>query len=47
LATAAIRAGKQERVVMRQTRHKSVAVFRGYVRDADLFSENAAAGIGL
>lgn len=47
LVTSAIRSGKQERLVMRQTRHKSVAVFRGYVRDADLFSENAAAGIGL
>jgi site-specific recombinase XerD len=47
LATTAIRAGKQESTVMRQTRHKSVAVFRGYVRHADLFRENAAAGIGL
>lgn len=47
LATAAIRAGKPEHLVMKQTRHRSVVVFRGYVRHADLFSENAAAGIGL
>ena len=47
LATAAIKAGKPAHVVMRQTRHKSVQVFQGYVRDADLFGENAAAGIGL
>ncbi len=47
LATAAIKAGKPAHVVMRQTRHKSVQVFQGYVRDVQLFDENAAAGIGL
>ncbi|MEO8179592.1 MAG: site-specific integrase [Deltaproteobacteria bacterium] len=47
LITAAVRAGKSEALVMRQCRHKSVSVFRTYVRDADLFRENAAAGIGL
>lgn len=48
LVTSAIRAGKSERLVMAQTRHRSVAVFRGYIRAAeDLFQENAAAGIGL
>jgi integrase len=47
LATAAAKAGKSERAIMRQTGHRSVAMVRRYVRDADLFSDNAAAGIGL
>lgn len=47
LATAAAKAGKPERVIAKQTRHKSIAVLRGYIRDAELFSENAASGIGL
>jgi site-specific recombinase XerD len=47
LVTTAIRGGKSERLVMKHTRHRSVAVFRSYVRDADLFAENAAASIGL
>jgi site-specific recombinase XerD len=47
LLTSAMRLGKPEAVVMRQSRHKSVSVFRGYIRDADLFAQNAAAGIGL
>lgn len=47
LITTAIKVGKSEHLVMRQSRHKSIAVFRTYVRDVDLFSENAAAGIGL
>jgi site-specific recombinase XerD len=47
LITSAVRAGKSEALVMRQSRHRSIGVFRTYVRDADLFRENAAAGIGL
>jgi site-specific recombinase XerD len=47
LITSAVRAGKSEALVMRQSRHKSIAVFRTYVRDTDLFRENAAAGLGL
>jgi len=48
LVTSAVRAGKNDRVIMKQTRHKSIAVMRGYVRDAEsLFEENAASGIGL
>lgn len=47
LATAAAKAGKQERIIMKQTRHRSVAVLRGYIRDAELFIDNAASGIGL
>lgn len=47
LATAAAKAGKLERIIAKQTRHKSIAVLRGYIRDAELFTENAASGIGL
>ena len=32
---------------MRQTRHRSVEVFRGYIRVAGLFKKNAAATVGL
>jgi integrase len=46
-ATTAIRAGVQEQAVMAQTRHKSIAVFRGYVRRATLFTDNAASRVGL
>ena len=41
-ATAAIQAGKTETSTMRQTRHKSVPIFRGYVRAATVFQDNAA-----
>lgn len=47
LATSAAKAGKSERAIMAQTGHRSVAMVRRYIRDADLFSDNAAAGIGL
>jgi hypothetical protein len=36
-----------ERDVMRHSRHLSVAVFRGYVRDIGLFDASAAAVAGL
>jgi hypothetical protein len=32
---------------MAQTRHKSVAVARRYIRDGSLFRGNAAAAVGL
>jgi integrase len=47
LATAAAKAGKTERSIMKQTGHRSVSVVRRYIRDAELFDDNAAAGIGL
>lgn len=47
LATAAAKAGKTERSIMKQTGHRSVTVVRRYIRDAELFDDNAAAGIGL
>jgi site-specific recombinase XerD len=44
-ATSAILAGRDEADVMRQTGHRSVAVFRGYVRVADAWRKNAATGL--
>lgn len=44
-ATSAILAGRDEASVMRQTGHRSVAVFRGYVRIADAWRNNAAVGL--
>ena len=45
LATAAIAAGRSEHDVMRTTRHRSQAVFRGYVRDAELLPKAASRGL--
>lgn len=47
LATAAIQGGASEHVAMKQTRHKSQRVFAGYVRDAELFTQNALNFIDL
>jgi site-specific recombinase XerD len=47
LVTQAAKSGKSERVIMRQTGHRSIAQVRRYIRDADLFHDNAAQGIGL
>lgn len=47
LATAAAIAGKSERAIMNQTGHKSTATLRRYIRDANLFRDNAADGLGL
>ena len=47
LATSAAKAGKSERSIMAQTGHRSVIVARRYIRDGGLFTDNAAAGIGL
>lgn len=44
-ATQSIMDGKQEADIMRQTGHKSVQVFRGYVRRASVFQNNAAKGV--
>ena len=45
LATSAAKAGKSERAIMKQTGHRSVAMVRRYIREAELFQENAAAGL--
>ncbi len=47
LATAAAAAGKSERAIMAQTGHKSLPMVRRYIREGDLFRENAAANLGL
>lgn len=47
LATSAAKAGKAEHVIMKQTRHRSVAQLREYIRDAELFEQNAVKDIGL
>ena len=47
LATAAAAAGVQERVIALTTGHKSMTVLRRYIREGKLFSENAAAAVGL
>ena len=41
-ATSAVAAGLAEHDIMRQTRHRSILVFRGYVRRGGLFLDNAA-----
>lgn len=46
-ATTAGRAGVPERIIMLQTGHKSLPVLRGYIRRGSMFTENAAAMIGL
>jgi integrase len=45
LATSAARAGKSERAIAKQTGHRSMVMLRRYIRDAELFSDNAAAGL--
>lgn len=45
-AEAAAR-GVEERDIGRQTRHRSIAVLRGYVREGSVFIGNASAKIGL
>jgi len=47
LATSAAMAGVSERAIMNQTGHRSAAMVRRYIRDGSLFSENAAAAVGL
>jgi integrase len=46
-ATSAARAGVPEHLIMQQTRHRSAATLRGYVRRGGLFRDNAASKVGL
>jgi integrase len=45
--TQAIRSGVPEAIVMLQSRHKNVAVFRKYVRRGKLFAYTSAAALGM
>ena len=45
LATAAAKAGKSERAIMAHTGHRSVTMVRRYIRNASVFTDNAAAGL--
>ena len=47
LAMAAAIGGASERSIMAQTGHRSAAMVRRYIRDGNLFRENAAAKVGL
>ncbi len=47
IATSAAMAGKDERSIMKQTRHKSTHMVRRYIREGELFSDNAASDLGL
>ena len=47
LAAAIAIAGKSERSIMNQTGHRSTATLRRYIRDGNLFRDNAAEGLGL
>jgi integrase len=47
LATTAARNGASERSIMKQTGHRSVQMVRRYIREAELFHDNAAAKLGL
>ena len=47
LATSAAAHGLEERDIQRQTRHRSVAVLRRYIRDGALFRANVSGKIGL
>jgi integrase len=46
-ATSAARAGVPEAAIMVQTRHRSLPVLREYIRRGSLFTDNAAARVGL
>jgi integrase len=47
LATSAAIGGTSERSIMAQTGHRSVNMVRRYIRDGNLFRENAAGKVGL
>lgn len=47
LATEAARKGVGERIIQKQTRHKSLEVLRGYIQDGELFKDNASGELGL
>lgn len=44
-ATSAAQEGIEERLIQKQTGHKSIEVLRSYVRDGSLFTQNALLGM--
>jgi integrase len=46
-ATEAAAHGVEERDIGRHTRHRSIAVLRGYIREGTVFVNNASARLGL
>ncbi len=46
-ASSAAEAGVEERVIAKQTRHKSMMMLRRYIREGELYRVNLAAEIGL
>ena len=46
-ATSAARGGASERAIMDQTGHRSLLVVRRYIREGNLFRDNAATYVGL
>lgn len=47
LATSAAANAVEERIIQRQTRHRSVTVLRGYIREGEVFNGNASGRVGL
>jgi site-specific recombinase XerD len=47
MCTTAARNGASERSIMKQSGHHSTAMVRRYIHDAELFSDNAGAKLGL
>jgi integrase len=47
LATSAAMNGVSERAIMKQTGHRSEAMVRRYIREGNLFNDNAATSLGL
>lgn len=45
LATSAAKAGKAAHSIMKTTGHRSVAMVQKYIRDAEIFTDNAAEGL--
>jgi integrase len=45
--TQAAMNGVPEHIIMKQTGHKTVATLRRYIRDGEIFRDNAAAGLGI
>lgn len=47
IATSAAAAGVEERIIANTTGHKSMTVLRRYIREGNIWRENATTGIGL